>query len=78
MSERLGPCFLTWQLEKSVEESWAECKRHAENLRLLLGEGSQAEAKAAAEPEESTDLFGEPVQWDLFDNVVVSKKGRKQ
>jgi hypothetical protein len=33
--ERLGPRFLAWQLEQSVEDSWAECERHARNL---LGE----------------------------------------
>lgn len=30
-----GPRFLDWQLEKSVEESWAECEEHA---RAFLGE----------------------------------------
>lgn len=34
---RLGSRFLPSQLEQPVEESWAECGRHAENLRLLLG-----------------------------------------
>lgn len=33
--ERLGERFLPWQLEQSVEESWAECERHARNI---LGE----------------------------------------
>jgi len=33
--ERFGPRFLPWQLEQSVEESWAECERHARNI---LGE----------------------------------------
>ena len=26
---RMGPRFLDWQLAQSVEESWAECERHA-------------------------------------------------
>jgi hypothetical protein len=33
--ERLGPRFLDWQLEGTVEESWAECERHA---RAILGD----------------------------------------
>src|SRR5690606_4963885 len=28
---RLGERFLPWQLEQSVEESWAECEQHARN-----------------------------------------------
>jgi hypothetical protein len=30
--ERLGQRFYPWQLEQSVDESWAECERHARNL----------------------------------------------
>jgi hypothetical protein len=41
--ERLGERFLPWQLEQSVEESWAECERHARNL---LGEEGFAKLKA--------------------------------
>jgi hypothetical protein len=37
--ERLGPRFLPWQLEQSVEDSWAECALHARNL---LGEAGFA------------------------------------
>ena len=33
--DRLGPRFLDWQLEGSVDESWAECERHA---RAILGD----------------------------------------
>ena len=29
---RLGERFLPWQLKQTVEESWAECERHARNL----------------------------------------------
>lgn len=37
---RLGDRFLSWQLEQSVEESWAECERHARNI---LGEAGFAQ-----------------------------------
>jgi len=29
---RMGPRFLDWQLEQSVDESWAECERHAKAI----------------------------------------------
>lgn len=35
VAEAMGPRFLDWQLEKSVEESWKECEEHA---RAFLGD----------------------------------------
>lgn len=35
VAEAMGPRFLDWQLEKSVEESWEECEQHA---RAFLGD----------------------------------------
>jgi hypothetical protein len=35
VAARLGPRFLPWQLEQSVEESWLECEGHA---RAILGQ----------------------------------------
>lgn len=35
VAEAIGPRFLDWQLEKSVEESWKECEEHA---RAFLGD----------------------------------------
>ena len=43
---RLGERFYPWQLEQSVEESWAECERHARNL---LGSDGYAQLKAELE-----------------------------
>jgi len=40
---RMGERFLPWQLEQSIEESWAECERHARNL---LGDESFAKLQA--------------------------------
>ena len=40
---RLGERFLPWQLEQSVEDSWAECERHARNI---LGEAGFAQLQA--------------------------------
>ena len=37
VAERLGPRFLPWQLEQSVEESWEECRLHARQIDALLG-----------------------------------------
>jgi hypothetical protein len=41
---RLGERFYPWQLKQSVEESWAECERHARNLL-----GSDGFARLSAE-----------------------------
>ena len=49
--ERLGERFFPWQLEQAVDESWAECKRHARNL---LGEDAFARLEA--------ELRGEPLR----------------
>ncbi|GAB4477675.1 MAG: hypothetical protein OHK0037_39660 [Elainellaceae cyanobacterium] len=37
VAARLGDRFLPWQLEGTPADSWAECDRHAETLRRLLG-----------------------------------------
>ena len=43
VASRLGPRFLPWQLEQSVEESWVECERHA---RTILGDAEFERLKA--------------------------------
>lgn len=50
----LGERFLPWQLEQSVEESWAECEQHARNI---LGEDGYRRlmAEIAAEQTQATD-----------------------
>lgn len=60
--ERMGPRFLDWQLAQSVEESWAECERHAKVLRgevVAEAAASPAGAQAAGEPStgRQTSLF---------------------
>lgn len=84
VASRLGPRFLPWQLEATPEQSWAECERHAENLRLLLGdlvEEPQPQPLTLAESgldySPVTNLLGEPLQRDLFGNVLVPKRKRK-
>ena len=70
--------FYPWQLAKTPEQSWAECERHAENLRLLLKQDQLPElpptksAKLPSDPDYQppTDLFGNPLQVDLFGNVI--------
>lgn len=60
--ERMGPRFYDWQLEQSIEESWAECERHARNVlgdeqfeRMMSGQGGHAGPNA-----KSGDIIGEP------------------
>jgi len=47
---RMGERFLPWQLEQTVEESWAECERHALNI---LGEKGFAQLMKEIENEKS-------------------------
>ncbi|WLT40641.1 hypothetical protein NON20_25760 (plasmid) [Synechocystis sp. B12] len=70
--------FYPWQLAKTPEQSWAECQLHAENLRLLLKQDQPPEPtptkseKLPSDPDYQppTDLFGNPLQVDLFGNVI--------
>jgi len=58
---RMGPRFLDWQLEQSVEESWAECERHA---KAIL-EGTPAPPATGNPPRAATNEPG-PQQQSLF------------
>jgi hypothetical protein len=62
--ERVGERFYPWQLEQSVEESWAECERHARNL---LGPEGYARLEA--------ELRGEPVEVREPAMLKVAEKG---
>jgi hypothetical protein len=76
--ERLGARFLPWQLEQSVEESWAECERHARNLlgeegfRQLRGHtsgrdgGGPEAARGSAVAEAPTQYHASSGQGSLF------------
>jgi len=77
VAPRLGERYLPWQLVKTAEQSWAECERHAENLRQLLGEtptstvqnvSSQLPSDPNYQP--PTDLFGNPLAVNLFGEIV--------
>jgi hypothetical protein len=35
VASRLGPRFYDWQLEGTVEESWEECRRHADLIKTI-------------------------------------------
>lgn len=54
---RLGERFLPWQLDQSVEESWAECEMHARNI---LGEEGFARLKAELAGDRASRLSAEP------------------
>jgi hypothetical protein len=78
VASRLGPRFFPWQLEQSAKVSWEECERHAERLEALLGRPLAAGAgnENTPPPGESTDLFDQPLQTDLFGNVVAERTSR--
>jgi hypothetical protein len=73
---RLGERFYPWQLEGTAEESWEECRRHAENLRLIRSVGTSVHEPAALHdaPAPATDLLGESIARDLFGNEIAAKR----
>lgn len=69
--------FYPWQLAKTPAKSWAECERHADNLKRLLKDQQTPtpptkSAKLPSDPDYTppTDLLGNPLQVDLFGNVI--------
>jgi hypothetical protein len=91
VASRLGERFLPWQLEQGVEESWEECRRHAELIaRILAPPAAEATAetatpKEAAKPYAVTQtgqammFAADAGQKDLFGNVIEEKpRGRKK
>ncbi len=84
VASRLGPRFLPWQLEGTVEESWEECRRHAENIRLIRAVGAP---DATADGGEGGDggggggpvnLFGEPEPTDLFGVPLPARRKKRR
>jgi len=53
--ERMGPRFVPWQIDQPVEESWAECERHARNIL-----GPEGFAALQAELRGETPMPGKP------------------
>ncbi len=83
VAQRLGDRFLPWQLESAIEESWQECERHADNLQRLLGTPKLPEPPSKLLPTDPnyqppTDSFGNPLEIDLFGNIVPVKPKRKK
>jgi len=64
VASRLGPRFLPWQLEVSAEESWEECRRHAELIRQIVP--APGETQSAAEPAAPPKPTQGPAQQSLF------------
>jgi hypothetical protein len=76
VASALGPRFYPWQLEQSLEESWEECERHAEILAKLLP--PPAPEKTMDPEGGAVDLFGKPLEVDLFGNRIYPVKGRRK
>jgi hypothetical protein len=77
----MGERFLDWQLEKTPEESWAECEYHAQVLRESmpwLVEEENEEATPSEDNDVPRDLFGEPLPTDLFGNVIESSSPKRR
>ncbi len=50
VASRLGPRFYDWQLEQDVDESWEECRRHAELIRRIVPPLDDESEAGVAEP----------------------------
>jgi hypothetical protein len=59
VASALGPRFLPWQLETSPEDSWEECRRHAENIRKIREVGGGNWEAGGAKWEEGTGDGGQ-------------------
>ncbi|MDM3846127.1 MAG: hypothetical protein PT116_14020, partial [Aphanizomenon gracile PMC638.10] len=87
VAARLGERYLPWQLEGTIEESWQECERHAENLRKLLKipQPSLTDTPPTtiilpSEPnyQPPTDIFGNPLAVDLFGNPIEETRSKRR
>jgi hypothetical protein len=74
VSSTLGPRFYPWQLQQSSEESWEECERHAEVLAKLIPHGNPENNRGSdGDDVVAVDLFGNPIETDLFGSPVYPK-----
>lgn len=82
VASALGPRFFDWQLTQTAEESWAECRMHAEKIRRIRAIGRPdaiaipaTEAKTTgkttkAMPKTQADMFDTTEQPEIFDVPV--------
>ena len=84
VASQFGDRFLPWQLNEDVEQSWEECRRHAENIRAIRSRFAP-ELSAAAVPSSlatpqtpstppQVDLLGQPIPTDLFGNEITRRR----
>jgi hypothetical protein len=73
----LGPRFYPWQLDQSAEESWEECERHAEVLAKILPPPDSEDKIHDDAGDRPVDLFGVPIDTDLFGDPVYTKSRRR-
>jgi len=84
VAARLRERFYPWQLEGTVEESWEECRRHAENLRRIRSIGAPSTV-GPANPHEASpgvtahrDLLGERIETSLFGEDLAAYKRKRR
>ena len=78
VSAALGQRFYPWQLEQSAEESWEECERHAEMLAKLIPPPSpENKTDLEGDAAVAVDLFGNPLETDLFGSPVYPKPRKR-
>jgi hypothetical protein len=88
VAAQLGERFYPRQLEGTVQESWQECRRHAENLRLIRSLDTPTAATVPTPPSTSSastaahpvprDLLGERITTDLFGDEVATRRSMRR
>ena len=73
----LGPRFYDWQLAQSGEESWEECERHVEIIKKILPRPNEETKTVTDRVDVAVDLFGDPVETDLFGAPLYSKARKR-
>lgn len=88
VASQFGDRFLPWQLSEDVDQSWEECRRHAENIRAIRSRFAPEPAAVAVAPSSpaapqtpstppAVDLLGQPIPTDLFGNEL-PPQGRRR
>jgi hypothetical protein len=84
VASKFGDRFLPWQLNEDVDQSWEECRRHADNICAIRSRFAPEPAAAAVPSSPATpqapstppavDLLGQPIPTDLFGNEITGKR----
>ena len=83
VASELGPRFYHWQCDRSAEESWRECELHADLIRRIDTVTESVREEETVKPAGEgngppRDLFGNPLETDLFGDAVPPPPRRRR